>query len=67
MTSPETLYTKNTVNELSFLLITHTGYFDTRFGCYRFLKLGYGAELFWTAWTLEQNLSFKGPKMSESE
>jgi hypothetical protein len=46
MTSPETLYTKNAVNELSFLLITHTYYFDTRFGCYGFLKLGYGAKLF---------------------
>jgi hypothetical protein len=46
MTSLETLYTKNAVNELSFLLITHTDYFDTRFGCYGFLKLGYGAELF---------------------
>jgi hypothetical protein len=50
---------KNAVNELSFLLITHTDYFDTRFGCYGFLKLGYGAELFWTAWTLERNPSFK--------
>jgi hypothetical protein len=49
MTSPETLYTKNTVNELSFPLVTHTAYFDTWFGCYGFLKLGYGAELFWTA------------------
>jgi hypothetical protein len=66
MTSPETLYTKNAMNELSFLLVTHTDYFDTRFGCYRFLKLGYVAELFWTAWTLERNPSFKGPKMSES-
>jgi hypothetical protein len=66
MTSPETLYTKNVVNELSFLLITHTDYFDTRFGCYEFLNLGYDAELFWTAWTLERNPSFKGSKMSES-
>jgi hypothetical protein len=66
MTSPETLYMKNTVNELSFLLVTHTDYFNIRFGCYGFLKLGYGAELFGTAWTLERNLSFKGPKMSQS-
>jgi hypothetical protein len=43
------LYMKNTVNELSFLLITQLAYFNTRFGCYRFLKLGYGAELFWTS------------------
>jgi hypothetical protein len=66
MTSPETLYTKNAVNELIFLLITHMDNFDTRFGCYRFLKLGYGAELVWTAWTLERNSCFKEPKMSES-
>jgi hypothetical protein len=66
MTSPDTLYMKYAVNELSFLLVTHTDYFDTRFGCYGFLKLGYGAELFWTAWTLERNPSFKGLKMSES-
>jgi hypothetical protein len=45
MTSSETLYTKNAVNKLSFLLVTHTAYSDTRFGRYRFLKSGYGAEL----------------------
>jgi hypothetical protein len=66
MTSPEILYTKNAVNELSFLLVTHMDYFDIRFGCYGFLKLGYGAELFWTAWTLERNPILKGPKMSQS-
>jgi hypothetical protein len=49
MTSPETLYTKNATNELSFPLFTHMAYFDTRFGCYGFLKIEQGAELFWTA------------------
>jgi hypothetical protein len=44
MTSPETLYTKNAVNELSFLGVTHMAYFDTRFGRYAFLKSGYGAD-----------------------
>jgi hypothetical protein len=63
---PRNFVYENAVNELSFLLVTHTDYFDIRFGCYRFLKLGYGAELFWTAWTLERNPNFKGPKMSES-
>jgi hypothetical protein len=53
MISPETLYTKNAVNELSFLLVTHTAYFDTRFGSYGILKSGYDAELFWADWTLE--------------
>jgi hypothetical protein len=62
MTSPKTLYTKNAVNEHSFLFVTHTAYFNTRFGHYEFLKSGYGAELFWTAWTLELNQSFRGPK-----
>jgi hypothetical protein len=45
MMSPETSYTKNVTNELSFLLVTHMTHFDKRFGRYRFLKLGYGAEL----------------------
>jgi hypothetical protein len=45
MTSPETLYTKNVANELSFLLVTHTTRFNIRFGRYRFWKSGYGAEL----------------------
>jgi hypothetical protein len=53
MTSPKTLYMKNDVNELSFPLVTHTTYFDTRFDRYGLLKPGYNAELFWTAWTLE--------------
>jgi hypothetical protein len=39
MTSQETLYTKNIVNELSFLLVTHTTCFNTRFGRYEFLKV----------------------------
>jgi hypothetical protein len=38
MTSPETSHTKNVVNELSFLLVTHTTDFDIRFGCYENLK-----------------------------
>jgi hypothetical protein len=44
MTSSETLYTKNVVNELSFPLVTHMTCFDTRFGRYRFLKSGYSAD-----------------------
>jgi hypothetical protein len=43
MTSPETMYTKNVVNELSFLLVTHMTCFDIRFNRYRFLKPGLGA------------------------
>jgi hypothetical protein len=45
MTSPEISYTKNIINELSFLLVTHTTRFDIWFGRYGFLKSGYSAEL----------------------
>jgi hypothetical protein len=44
MTSPETLYAKNSANELIFPLVTHMAYFDTRFGHYGFLNSGYGAD-----------------------
>jgi hypothetical protein len=52
-TFPETLYTKNATDEHSFTLVTHMTYFDTRFGRYGFMKTEQGAELFWTASTLE--------------
>jgi hypothetical protein len=45
MTFPETLHTKNAVNEYSFTSVTHMAYSDTRFGRYGFLMSGYGAEL----------------------
>jgi hypothetical protein len=45
MTFPETLHAKNAVNEPSFTSVTHMAYSDTWFGCYGFLKSGYGAEL----------------------
>jgi hypothetical protein len=38
MTSPESLYMKNVVNEHSFIPVAHTAYYDTRLGCYGFLK-----------------------------
>jgi hypothetical protein len=34
MTSPETMYTKVAINELSFLLVTHTTYSDAQFDSY---------------------------------
>jgi hypothetical protein len=43
MTSPETLYTKNVVNEHSFLLITHMARFNIQFGRYGILKSGLSA------------------------
>jgi hypothetical protein len=44
MTSPESLNTKNAINELSFLLVTHTAYSDAPFDSYGRLKSGQGAE-----------------------
>jgi hypothetical protein len=41
MTTSEIWYTKNAVNELNFLLVTHTTCFDTRFNHYEFLKSGF--------------------------
>jgi hypothetical protein len=46
MTSPETLYTKNVFNEVSFPLVTHTTYSDAWFHRYEILKSGQGAEDF---------------------
>jgi hypothetical protein len=48
MTYPETLNTKVAINELSFPLVTHMAYFDTRFGRYVLLKTEHGAGLLWT-------------------
>jgi hypothetical protein len=46
MTSSETLNTKVIVNELIFLLVTHTTYSDARFDSYGILNSGQGAENF---------------------
>jgi hypothetical protein len=46
MTSPETLNTKVSVNELGFPLATHTLYSDAQFDSYGILKLGRGDENF---------------------
>jgi hypothetical protein len=43
ITSPETLYTKNVVNKLSFLVVTHMTCLNIRFGRYGFLKSGFSA------------------------
>jgi hypothetical protein len=46
MTLSETLNTKVIVNELIFLLVTHTTYSDARFDSYGILNSGQGAENF---------------------
>jgi hypothetical protein len=43
MTSLETSYMTNVANELSFLPVTHMTCFNIWFGCYGFLKSGFGA------------------------
>jgi hypothetical protein len=43
MTSPETLNTKVSVNELRFPLVTHTIYSDAQFDRYEILNSGWGA------------------------
>jgi hypothetical protein len=42
MTFPDTLHIKNSLNEHTFPLVTHTAYSDARFDSYAFLKLGQG-------------------------
>jgi hypothetical protein len=44
MTSPETLYTKNVLNELIILLVTYMTCFYIRFGRYGFLKSGFNTD-----------------------
>jgi hypothetical protein len=44
MGSPETLNMKIAINELCFLLVTHTVNSNARFGSYRILKSGQGTE-----------------------
>jgi hypothetical protein len=44
MTSPETLYMKNAVNELHLSPVTHMADFDKRLGRYGFFKSGYSAD-----------------------
>jgi hypothetical protein len=39
MTSPEILYTRVAINEISFLLVTHTTYSDARFDSYRIFEV----------------------------
>jgi hypothetical protein len=62
MTSLETLYTKNVANELSFLLVTHMTYFDTRFGRYGFLSQVTVLIRFWTDWAYRCLVRFLGHK-----
>jgi hypothetical protein len=44
MTLPETFYTKDAVNESSFLLVTHMTSFEIHINRYEFLKSDFTAE-----------------------
>jgi hypothetical protein len=55
MTSPETLNTKFSANELSFPLVTHTVDSGARFDSYGSLKSGQGAENFLDRLVIQAN------------
>jgi hypothetical protein len=65
MTSPETLNTKVTVNELSFQLVTHTDHSNARFDSYGNLKSGRYAENFLDRLVRPANDQVLGQKMHE--
>jgi hypothetical protein len=64
MTSPETLHTKDVINELISLLITHMAYFGIRFDCYDFLIQVSLLDSFWTDWLYRCLVRFLGHKTS---
>jgi hypothetical protein len=66
MTSTESLITKLSVNELSFLLVTHMVDSDARFDRYRLLKSGQGAEHFLDRLVKQANGQVSGHKMRET-
>jgi hypothetical protein len=66
MTSPETLYTKNVVNELRFLLVTHTTCFDIRFDRYGILNSGFSSGQILDRLVYWCLIWFLGHKMSET-
>jgi hypothetical protein len=66
MTSPETLYMKNVVNELRFLLVTRMTCFDIRFGRYRILKSGDSADQVLDRLVYRCMVKFLGHKMCKN-
>jgi hypothetical protein len=66
MTSPETLYTKNVTNELSFLLVTHTTHFDIWFGCYVALNFYFSSGQVMDILDSRFLVRFLGHKMGET-
>jgi hypothetical protein len=66
LTSPETLYTKHAVNELSFLVVTHTTCFNIRFDRYEFLKLGFSVGQILDRLVYRGLVRFLGHEMGET-
>jgi hypothetical protein len=66
LTSPETLYMKDVVNEFSFLLVTHMTCFDIWFDCYGFLKSGFSAGQILNRLGYRFLVRFLGHKMAEA-
>jgi hypothetical protein len=66
MTSPKTLYMKNVINELIFLLVTHTTCFGIRFGRYVILKSCFSSVQVMDRLDCRCLIRFLGHKMSET-
>jgi hypothetical protein len=66
MTSPETSYTKNVANELSFLLVTHMTRFDIRFGRYGALNIGFSSGQVTDRLDYKRLVRFLGQKMGDT-
>jgi hypothetical protein len=66
MTFPETSYTKNVSNELSFPLVTPTTHVDKRFSCYGILKSCSSSEHVKDMSDCIRSVRFLGHKMVET-
>jgi hypothetical protein len=66
MTSLETSSMKIVANKLSFLLVTHTTYFDIRFGRYEILKTCSSSSRFWTHWVYRHLIRLLGHNEGEN-
>jgi hypothetical protein len=66
MTTPETLHMKNSTNELSFLLVTHTTHFEIRFGRYGILMSYFNSGHVMDRLDCSCSVRFLGHKMGET-
>jgi hypothetical protein len=57
---------KNVINELTFLSVTHTTYFDIRFGCYGFLNADFHTDQVLDRPIIKYLVRFLGHEMSET-